>query len=266
MPEAPEVAIFTDYFRPLEGLSIYKILYAPHFTDIDGLTLPLKINKITSYGKKGLIFVEGGVFVLSFGMTGKLLPYMTTENNPCFFYCGTLFGKNKEKQSVIHEKLICYTDVRGIGGNVQFSKNFSTKIPEVLHNPLDEKKFVELFSALTTKRKIAAVLLDQKIIMGIGNYLRAEILNDAGINPATPTNALTDGQLSVLYFSTKKIVLAAYKAGGTTISTYANPDGKKGGYVCLTYQCDTCSKCQGKIVYGNFGDGRKTFYCEICQK
>ncbi|MEM9368021.1 MAG: zinc finger domain-containing protein [Planctomycetota bacterium] len=126
-----------------------------------------------------------------------------------------------------------------------------------------------VFQALSASPKpIAALLLDQSIIAGIGNILRAEILFEIGMAPSLPGCDLTPTQLRQLWKSTVAMMKKSLRYG-QIISVTAKEAGKP-----LTklgrkerfrvYGCEHCPRCGHTIATENFAS-RKLYYCPSCQ-
>jgi len=143
-------------------------------------------------------------------------------------------------------------------------KFFAGLGPEPLQLSLDE--FVRIFSS--KKTRIKALLLDQKIIAGIGNIYADESLFMAGIHPETPAGKLSFDELQALYQSLKDVLLQAIDAGGSSFRNYRNALGYSGMFQdkFLVYgkkgQC--CPKCQTIIKTCRVA-GRTSSICPVCQ-
>ena len=116
---------------------------------------------------------------------------------------------------------------------------------------------------------IKAVILDQSVVAGIGNYLADEILFASGIHPETPSNSISRPRLRRLHAEAVRIIQAAVDAGGATISDYQHPDGSSGSaqFLLQAYgregeQCLRCGRPMKKSVVG----GRGTTFCSSCQR
>lgn len=114
---------------------------------------------------------------------------------------------------------------------------------------------------------IKTVILDQSIIVGIGNIYADEILFLSRIHPLTKASELTKKQLQNIIDYTKQVLQKAIKLGGTTIRTYESREGVHGGFQneLLVHEQDICPNCKNKIIKVKVG-GRGTYYCEKCQK
>jgi formamidopyrimidine-DNA glycosylase len=124
------------------------------------------------------------------------------------------------------------------------------------------------------KASIKEALLDQRLVVGVGNIYASEALFHAGINPQKQAGRCTKDQLARLAPAIKKVLRAAIKAGGSTLRDYVRVDGELGyfqhhfavydreGKPCPNCQCDL--KKTGGIQRITQG-GRSTFYCPTKQ-
>lgn len=115
---------------------------------------------------------------------------------------------------------------------------------------------------------IKAVLLNNKIISGIGNIYACEILWDTRINPRRKAKRLSKKQCNKIINSAKEILTRAINSGGTTLKDYFNADLQSGYFKIELKAYDRegegCKRCSGKIkriVQAN----RSTFFCSKCQ-
>ncbi len=129
------------------------------------------------------------------------------------------------------------------------------------------EKFKEV---LKDKRgKVKQVLMDQKVIAGIGNIYASEILWEAKINPFKGVLKLSDEELKKIYQAIGKILKKAVKAKGESISDFRRISGEKGGFDPFrkVYQKEgeKCPRCGAKIKRTKIA-GRSTYFCPTCQK
>ena len=94
---------------------------------------------------------------------------------------------------------------------------------DIFSEKFTEDKFIKIISDYKNKM-VGLLLIDQHIISGIGNYLRADILYDAKIHPNTKINELSKDELKILYSSIKKITNKSYEQNGTNVETYISGD------------------------------------------
>ena len=130
-------------------------------------------------------------------------------------------------------------------------------------------------TAAELKRRLEArsapvklLLLDQRIVAGLGNIYVCEALHRAGIGPKRPGGSVSLERLQRLVPAIKQVLAEAIEAGGSTLRDYAQPDGDL-GYFSKSFavygregeQC-RCGSAVQRIVQG----GRSTWYCPKCQR
>lgn len=115
-------------------------------------------------------------------------------------------------------------------------------------------------------RSIRELLLDQTIISGIGNYLVSEILYKAEIKPSATYPKLTSIQLERLFKAIVEVTNASYSAGGCTLHTWKNPEGKAGRFQeQLQVYGKTHCPLRHEILKVNV-KGRNSYECPRCQR
>lgn len=116
---------------------------------------------------------------------------------------------------------------------------------------------------------IKPLLLDQKIISGLGNIYADEALHAAGINPIRKASRISTVRLKRLHNNIVLILKKAIASRGSSVSDYVDGSGKKGGYqryhrvYGLTGQ--PCRKC-GLSIKKKIIAGRSSHYCPGCQR
>jgi len=137
--------------------------------------------------------------------------------------------------------------------------------------PFDQKFTLEYFhGALKQKKgKIKSVLMDQKIVTGLGNIYADESLFEAKIHPEKSTSLITKSEASRLYKAIIKILRRATEVGGSSVATYRLLDEGVGNYArehkVYGKEGQKCSRCQQslkKILI----QSRTTIFCPKCQK
>ena len=112
-------------------------------------------------------------------------------------------------------------------------------------------------------------LLDQKVVAGIGNIYADEALFDSGINPKRAANRISSTRLERLRVAIQAILHEAIRAGGSSIRTYKDPDGRDGSFqnahAVYGRQNEACVRCGTRIRSEPLG-GRTTAWCAQCQK
>ncbi len=136
--------------------------------------------------------------------------------------------------------------------------------------PLDE-----VFTAAVLAKAIAgraapikALLLDQRIVAGLGNIYVCEALHMSGIAPSRAGGSVSLARLEKLVIAIKQVLASAIEAGGSTLRDYARPDGELGYFFkqwrVYGREGQACS-C-GSPVKRRVDSGRSTFYCVKCQR
>ena len=196
---------------------------------------------------------------------------------------GKYFFKNHGDEINKHEHVIFdlgydeelrYMDTRKFGKMYLIKKEDIDKIGPLKDlglEPWDDNLNSEyLINKYKNKRlPIKTVLLDQSIIVGIGNIYADEILFLSKINPLKKCNLLNKEECEKIIKYTKKVLENAIKMGGSTIRTYSSVDGVHGLFQneLLVHGKDkgACPDCNNKIEKIRIG-GRGTYYCPKCQK
>jgi len=140
--------------------------------------------------------------------------------------------------------------------------------PEPLGGAIDGKWLKARLAGRTAAIKL--MLLDQRIVAGLGNIYVCEALFRARINPKKAAGRVSRIKLDALAEAIPAVLVEAIAAGGSSLRDFAAPDGEL-GYFSKTFDVygregEQCrGECTGpvkRIVQG----GRSTFYCPACQR
>jgi endonuclease-8 len=120
---------------------------------------------------------------------------------------------------------------------------------------------------------IADVLLNQRVMAGIGNVYKSEVLFSCGISPFTPVAGLTDDELASLVATGRKLLLANVQTSLAPMTTYAgyqrNTTGRDNASERLWVYGRVglpCRRCKTSIRLKKHGDAaRLTYWCPKCQ-
>lgn len=115
---------------------------------------------------------------------------------------------------------------------------------------------------------IKALLLDQRLVAGLGNIYVCEALHMAGIAPGRAGGRIARPRLVALVEAIKAVLTAAIEAGGSSLRDYARPDGEL-GYFSNQWRVygregEACG-C-GAVIRRRIDGGRSTFHCAACQR
>ena len=140
--------------------------------------------------------------------------------------------------------------------------------PEPLEDNFTVDKFIERL--MTRKNSpIKAVLLDQKVLAGVGNIYADESLWLAKIHPSTSANSISRSKMVALYNAVRDVLSLSIKNGGSTDRNYVNAKGERGRYLEFAQVFrkvgQPCPRCGTEIVKIRVA-GRGTHICPRCQK
>lgn len=122
----------------------------------------------------------------------------------------------------------------------------------------------------TRKKPIKNLIMDNQIVVGVGNIYASESLFRAGIRPTSPSKNLSKVRLKRLHHAIINVLNDAIQAGGSTIHTFENVDGSEGGFqrhLDVYGMAGTrCAGCNRGTIRSLVMAGRSTYYCPVCQR
>jgi formamidopyrimidine-DNA glycosylase len=138
--------------------------------------------------------------------------------------------------------------------------------------PLSSTFSAEFLAASLARRpgKVKSVLLDQKLVAGLGNIYVDEALFRAQIHPERSARTLTLDEVRRLHRAIRAVLRDSLDYRGTTFSSFQDANGESGGYGAVlsvygrggTGPCPRCHRPLAKIIVG----GRGTHFCPRCQQ
>jgi len=137
--------------------------------------------------------------------------------------------------------------------------------------PLTKEFSASALQSIFKKRKtnIKAVLLNQKLVAGLGNIYVDEALFAAKISPHRPANKVKPDEIIALVKEINKLIKKAIEQRGTTFNNYVDSKGRKGNFSSQLKVYGrgqkTCLVCGQSILKVKLA-GRGTHYCPNCQK
>jgi len=139
--------------------------------------------------------------------------------------------------------------------------------PDPLSPDFTPEKFKERLKA--RRGKIKPVLMDQKVLAGVGNIYSQEAIHRAGIHPEKDTFRLTDDEIEAIYRALVEILKEAIEHKGSSVDAYLDLNGEKGSYVpqlkVYGREGENCYRCKAIIKRKKIA-GRGTYFCDNCQK
>lgn len=269
MPELPEVETIKNGLEKIVNLKISEIKRSNFKLRIENQIcfnhlINQQITKISRKARYLLIdFTNNFTMIIHLGMSGRITlktPYQAIKHD--HFVC-----------KLSNDKWLIYNDPRRFGfidliysNKINEHKMLKNLGPEPLSSEFNQPY-------LSTKLKkicanIKTTMMDNKIVVGVGNIYINESLFDAKISPLRAANSLNKNETKRLINSIKKIISNAIKLGGSSIADYQNTDGEFGSFQIFHRVYDrnqkNCVNCQDKIIK-IVQNQRSSFYCPTCQ-
>lgn len=274
MPELPEVEVICRGLAPL--VVNRKILTVSYSNK--KLRKPFPRAKMDSQVEGAFILgVERRAKYILLPLTGKavLLFHLGMTGKLGVFDHDTPRSKHDHLRFLLDDgREMRFNDVRRFGCVEVFSAKelrendpFADLGPEPFSTDFSADYL--LAKAGGKKQPVKSFLMDNRVVVGIGNIYANETLFAAGILPQTPINRLRNTDWLRIVEKSRLILEKAIAMGGSTISDYENANGEA-GYFQLQLAvygrqgqpCPTCGQPVMRVVLG----GRATFYCPVCQK
>jgi formamidopyrimidine-DNA glycosylase len=139
--------------------------------------------------------------------------------------------------------------------------------PEPLSDGFDTDHLQAAFAG--RKQGPKTLLLDQRIVAGLGNIYVCEALNRSRISPFKPAGDIAKPRLAKLVEAIRAVLAEAIAAGGSTLRDFAQTDGALGYFQhrfrAYDREGEPCMNKCGGIIAREVQSGRSTFYCPVCQ-
>lgn len=224
------------------------------------------IHHLYRRAKYLLLQCDTGTLIIHLGMSGRLRILAVSEN--------IMPDKHDHFDMIVNNShLLRYTDPRRFGA-ILWTEAPIDQHPLFAHlgpEPLTESFSAGyLFAKAKTRRcSTKTLIMDGKIVVGVGNIYANEALFMARIHPKTMANKLTRKDCEHLVGAIKEKLKQAIKAGGTTLKDFRKSDGKPGYFAqelsVYGRQHQHCPNC-GHLIEHFKEAQRATFYCPKCQK
>jgi len=164
---------------------------------------------------------------------------------------------------------LTHNSIRKFGGIKFFNKEgLQENLSKLGIEPLDDGFTLQSFKEILTKKltmNVKSLLMDQGIIVGIGNIYAQEILYLSGISPLRKVSSLSSSEIRKLYEDLRKILKSAIKHQGSTVDNYSNLEGKGNFQNYHNVYNKVVCKMGHKLIKVVI-NGRGTTYCPDCQK
>lgn len=233
MPEGPEVKLTVEYLnKKLENKVItdWRFLNGGQYSNNQPkgfeefqMSLPLLVEEVRAKGKLIYIccFNEFRRFYIlhSMRLTGRWQDY---QDDCCRWYI-----------EVEDTKKVWFRNPRCLA-TLHFTENehtFNTTINSLGPDIMTPAFTLNIWKSLVTKyqnRNVTSFLMDQQVISGCGNYIKAEVLYYAKISPLRKMKTITEKESERLFEALRIIPRLSYNYRGLSLREYANEKGQKG--------------------------------------
>lgn len=270
MPELPEVETTRRGIAPhLEGLSVSDVVVRQ-----PRLRWPVPRGLKRTLGGRALMRVErrakylllrfgNGTLIIHLGMSGSLRILPGTTPPEPHDHVDIVFG----------DRCLRLRDPRRFGA-VLWHRGDMDRHPLIAHlgpEPLSDAFSAAQLADAARGRKVAIkqLIMDGKVVVGVGNIYANEALYLAGIHPMRPAGRIGFARIERLVAAIKQVLAAAIEQGGTTLRDFQREDGRPGYFAqqLRVYgrgglPCPACGRPLKEIRQGQ----RSTVYCGHCQR
>jgi formamidopyrimidine-DNA glycosylase len=278
MPEIVEVRTDADQLdlylsgRTLLDVSFVSDLFNKQCTGIEELkaALPLEIVKVRSKAKKLFFYLEAEsglnwwIFI-SYAMTGRI-------------------SQTKHKHAHIEFKLdhswlgfdtFYYIDVRRIGHieATSDSERYDYHVDDMAQqvvlgydefgfNPIKQLQFIDAVNECGRTALVAKIMDQRSICSGVGNWILSEVIYEAELDPFVKCSDLSEQQINNLWKALHTVILAAYHAGGVSMSDYVHIDDTLGEHEksLKVYGREGQQDEYGNAIFATKGPHNRTIY------
>ncbi len=269
MPELPEVETTRRGLEPhICGRRI--VAFTVHEPRLrwrvpDDLPAKLAGQRITGAGRRAkylLIGLESGTLLVHLGMSGNLRVLPADTPRIAHDHYDLLLDSGNTLR---------FNDPRRFG-SLHYTTEDPGRHPLLAHlapEPFDPKFDPEYLWRLTRRRRasIKQVLMNSRLVVGVGNIYASETLFRARIRPRRRAQSLSREEAARLVKEVRAVLSHAIKVGGTTLRDYVGADGEPGYFrqKLYVYERKECRVC-GTAIRQLTQQGRSSYYCPTCQK
>ena len=275
MPELPEVETTLNGIRPcLLGSRIARLIVRerrlrwPIDARLEEKVRGRTITAMRRRGKYMLINLDHGGLLMHLGMSGsfRVLARDTAA--------AKIYDRHDHYDLVTDRgRIVRYRDPRRFGCLLWTAGDPMTheRIRVLGIEPLESRFNGEYLRTAARGRTLAVknLLMNGRVVVGVGNIYASEALFDAGIHPLRGSHRISEARYQRLTASVQKILAAAIRRGGSTIRDFAGADGNPGYFEqeLMVYGREgaPCYQCGTPIRNRTIGQ-RSSFYCPECQR
>lgn len=271
MPELPEVETTIRGLRPvLEGRRILAFelrradLRWPFPANLRQMMTGARVTGLGRRAKYGLIDTDrGDTLIFHLGMSG----HWRVDPGELGRHDHVVITTDEGRRLALNDhRRFGFLDIVASDALDTYGP-FAKMGPEPLGAAFDGAYLARALDGRTAPVK--ALLLDQRIVAGLGNIYVCEALNMARIAPGRAGGQIARARLDRLADSVQAVLLAAIAAGGSSLRDFVRPGGEL-GYFSSAWRVygregAACPSC-GSVIRRRTDSGRSTFFCPKCQR
>ncbi len=276
MPELPEVETTRRGIEPwARGQTITGIeVRNPSLrwpVEAPDVLLGQRIDAVNRRGKYLLFHSSAGHLIVHLGMSGSLR--VVSQDTALLKHDHFDLRLSVDARQGAKDQFLRLNDPRRFGC-VLFHAGDNVDDHWLLKNlgvePLSNDFHGDYLFARTRGRKVAIknLIMDSKVVVGVGNIYAAEALFLAGIRPAVAAQRLTRAAAENLADAIKRVLSDAIRQGGTTLRDFVGSDGKPGYFKqrlnVYGRENKPCRVCECLLKLKTIGQ-RSSVYCPNCQ-
>lgn len=272
MPELPEVETVVRDLRPLlvgrrfAAIRVGEKSLRRHWSaEWEVRLIGRSVREVRRRGKWILLVLDQGLYlVIHLGMTGQLI--MMPADEPLASHTHVVFDLDRAHQQ------LRFRDVRRFGSATLFEDQAELeqffRDAQLGPEPFDLDPAYWRASLAKTARSLKAVLLDQRVVAGVGNIYADEALFEARLHPTRLGRSLSAAEAGRLRQAVTKVLTRAIQRRGSSIRNYVGGSGLKGSYQkefrVYGQTGRPCPRCRTPIERIRLA-GRSTHFCPRCQ-
>lgn len=272
MPEIPEMEIYRRYLTDsvLEK-SITEVIVNREKSinvSIEMFTQKLvgqSFTGVTRYGKALVLGLSNGRYIITHMMLDGRLYWQQPGEAQSPQKPGHVVLTFQDGSSLhFHDMRLGYV-------HLLEEAQLQEEIKDLGMDPFSEEYTKEFFHQLCRKRRgmIKPLLINQKVIAGVGNAYSNEALYVAGIMPERTANSLKDDEISLLHQAIPAVLQEGIRYGGYIEEPFASWDTFSGGmnkhFRVYDRTGERCQAC-GQLIQAKEVGGRWAYFCSRCQK
>jgi formamidopyrimidine-DNA glycosylase len=274
VPELPEVETIVRDLRPVLTGRRFASARLSHDDVLRGVTRPAlirglagaRVQEVTRRAKHAVLRLDRGTrLVVQPGMTGSLIVYRRA------------LTREESRYGVLRLPLsdggeLVYRDMRRLGTLLLLDERAWAQYdralgPEPLSPEFTPARLSEAFRG--TRQYVKKALMDQRLVVGVGNIYANEALFAAGIDPSRAANTLPTAEVARLHREVQRILNAAIASNGTTFRDYRTGTGGRGNFqlelMVYEREGEPCRVCGTTLAGTHAIDARITVFCWRCQ-